>query len=394
MIALIAARGWFKKLAPSFWVSGAITTVLALLIAGGGYWAQQPANDSAVARQITSLLEPRLNQRDAEVRTLGYYEGLLGGERTAPVAAPAPVEQSLTAPPDWKSARASGLTMQVDDYRAYDLRPSHSTTFKRASFSTNEWGMRDRSYSMRKPEGVYRIALIGASVEMGAGVADGENWESYLENRLNAERPELPGAQYEVLNFSVAGWGIIQQVAKCEMQVFEFEPDALLVVAHSGEMFVVLRHLNELLQRELLIPEKLEQIVARAGVNKEMRGRQVMQRLAPYIEEITRWGYGRIVDLCLERGVTPVWTFVPLARDFDDDERKRNATIARMTAWAEAAGFQTIDVANVFDDIDPATIMVAPWDNHPNPYANEIISEAIYNRLISDPEILGSGEAQ
>jgi hypothetical protein len=393
IIAFIAARGWFSALKPGFWMSGAITTALALLIAGSGFWAQQPENDSAVARHIVSLIEPRLNLRDAEIRTLGYYEGLLGGERTAPVAAPAPVEQSLKAPPDWKSARASGLTMQVDDYRAYDLRPSHSAIFKRAAFNTNEWGMRDKAYAQQKPDNTYRIALVGASVEMGAGVADGENYESFLERKLNEELPEVSGLQYEVLNFSVAGWGIIQQVAKCEMQLFNFEPNTVLVVAHSGEMFVVLRHLNELLQRELPMPERLAEIISRAGVTREMRGRQVMQRLAPYIEEITRWGYGRIVELCREHGVTPVWAFVPLARDFDDDRQKRDATIASMTAWAEAAGFLTIDVSTVFEGRDPATLMVAPWDNHPNPHGNEIIAGAIYDQLLSQQMTIGLGVA-
>lgn len=142
------------------------------------------------------------------------------------------------------------------------------------------------------------------------------------------------------------------------------------------------------------MPEKLREIISRAGVTREMSGRQVMQRLAPDIEEITRWGYGRIADLCRERGVTPVWVFIPLARDFDDDERQRDATIARMTSWAREAGFTTIDVSTIFDGLDPVTIMVAPWDNHPNPHGSEIIAEAIYNQLIARPETLGLGEAQ
>ena len=54
------------------------------------------------------MIEPRLNLRDAEIRTLGYYEGLLGGERTAPVAAPAPVEQAPPAPSGCSSTSRTG----------------------------------------------------------------------------------------------------------------------------------------------------------------------------------------------------------------------------------------------------------------------------------------------
>jgi hypothetical protein len=378
LAAWLHARGRLSLPELGFWTGGSLTAVVALALAAAGFWAPGP---------IASLIEPRLNQRDAEVRTLGYYEGLLGDEpsarATAPIAAPAAVEESTEAPEDWKSARASGLTMEVDDYRGYDLKPSHAATFKRAAFSTNEWGMRDGPYTKAKPENTFRIALIGASVEMGSGVADGENYESFLERRLNEELSPTTGLSYEVLNFSVAGWGIIQQLAKCELQVFDFEPDAVLVVAHAGETFVVIRHLIELLQRDLPMPERLADIAARAEATGDLRPLQLRQRLAPHIEEITRWGYERIVGLCTDRDVTPLWAFVPLPQDFDGNARKRRTTLAAMTAWAEQAGFRTVDVGHAFDGVDAGTLMVAPWDNHPNAGGNRIIADALYEQLVS-----------
>jgi hypothetical protein len=214
---------------------------------------------------------------------------------------------------------------------------------------------------------------------MGSGVPDGQNYESFLERKLN----ERAGRRYELLNFAVAGWGIVQQTAKAELEVFDFEPDAVLVVAHAGETYVVLRHFIEMLERDLPMPDELEQIVARAGVRQGQRAAQIRQRLAPHIEEITRWGYTRIVELCSVHGVTPLWAFVPLPRDFDDNERKRHASIAAMTAWAEQAGFTTIDVGNAFDEFDADAWMVAPWDNHPNAHGSEVIADAIYDELIS-----------
>jgi hypothetical protein len=377
LAAWLHARGRLSVPQFGFWTGGVLTAAVALALAAAGFWAPGP---------VASLIEPRLNLRDAEIRTLGYYEGLLGdepGRATPPLATPAAVEGSIEPPDDWKSARASGLTMEVDDYRGYDLKPSHTATFKRAAFSTNEWGMRDGPYTLAKPENTFRIALLGASVEMGSGVADGENYESVLERRLNEELGPVTGLRYEVLNFSVAGWGIIQQLAKCELQVFDFEPDAVLVVAHAGETFVVIRHLVELLQKGSPMPERLADIAARAGATGDLRPLQLRQRLAPHIEEITRWGYEQIVKLCNERDVAPLWAFVPLPEDFDGSERKRRATVSAMTVWAEQAGFRTVEVGDAFDGVETGPLMVAPWDNHPNASGNRIIADALYEQLVS-----------
>ena len=57
------------------------------------------------------------------------------------------------------------------DFLDFELRPSFTISYRAEfPFTTNRWGMRDKEYSRVAPPRTFRIALLGASVEMGAGV--------------------------------------------------------------------------------------------------------------------------------------------------------------------------------------------------------------------------------
>ena len=100
--------------------------------------------------------------------------------------------------------------------------------------TTNRWGMRDRDYLLAKPEGTYRIALLGPSHVMGAGVADGETFADFLEERLNRSAAPETNIRYEVLNFGVAGYSLLQQLAMLEERAVMFQPDAVFITNSPG----------------------------------------------------------------------------------------------------------------------------------------------------------------
>src|SRR2546422_6366949 len=60
-------------------------------------------------------------------------------------------------------------------------RPPRSTLFPYTTL------FRSQEYEQRKPPGTLRMALMGASLEMGWGVADGETFENLVEDQLNRE---------------------------------------------------------------------------------------------------------------------------------------------------------------------------------------------------------------
>jgi hypothetical protein len=134
----------------------------------------------------------------------------------------------------WDLYKDPDMVQPVDDLRLATLRPSIRGTMNGLEFRTNEYGMRDDSVARARTPGVKRVALLGASPEMGWGVANGEDYPALLEKELG------PGV--EILNFAMAGYGPVQQVSVLETAL-EFDPDMVLLVTHCRGDFDVTQRL-------------------------------------------------------------------------------------------------------------------------------------------------------
>ncbi|MCC6420112.1 MAG: hypothetical protein IT429_17900, partial [Gemmataceae bacterium] len=77
-----------------------------------------------------------------------------------------------------------------------------SEYFARVRF--NQLGLRDPRDSYAKPDGTFRILLLGDSFMEAVQVEQHETTAAVLEARLRAARP---GLNVEVINTGVAGWG-------------------------------------------------------------------------------------------------------------------------------------------------------------------------------------------
>jgi hypothetical protein len=120
----------------------------------------------------------------------------------------------------------SGL-IQASPYAEmiYELKPNLDTYFKMARFGTNAHGLRDREYAVKKPDDTFRVAVVGDSCVMAAGVEIEEAFHSVLEERCNAESQ---GLSYEFINFGVGGYDPHQYLAVVERKVLEWDPDLVL----------------------------------------------------------------------------------------------------------------------------------------------------------------------
>jgi hypothetical protein len=120
----------------------------------------------------------------------------------------------------------SGL-IQLSPYPEilYELKPNLDTILQGKKFKTNSRGLRDREYSLRKPDGVFRVAVVGDSVTMGWGVDIEEVFHSVLENRLNRESSKV---RYEFINFGGASYGADQCMATLKYKALEYQPDLIL----------------------------------------------------------------------------------------------------------------------------------------------------------------------
>jgi hypothetical protein len=94
-----------------------------------------------------------------------------------------------------------------------------------ALYETNSAGFRGPERSLRKPLGVFRIAVIGDSFTMGAGVTLEESYAYRLERALADTHPER---RVEVLNLGLAGIAASAAVDRLDYLGLGYDPDLLV----------------------------------------------------------------------------------------------------------------------------------------------------------------------
>ncbi|MFH1799245.1 MAG: hypothetical protein ABH891_00160 [Candidatus Omnitrophota bacterium] len=73
----------------------------------------------------------------------------------------------------------SGLFQAGDSGINRELKPNLNRYFKMARFRTNSAGLRDKEYPIRKAPGTFRVAVLGDSFTMPAGVEIEDAFHEY-----------------------------------------------------------------------------------------------------------------------------------------------------------------------------------------------------------------------
>lgn len=123
-----------------------------------------------------------------------------------------------------------------DPYCGARLKPSSRGVQQkegRAFIKINSHGMRDVEHSHAKPDGTFRIAVLGDSYAEAAQVDLHETFWSVMQQELQSC---MPGGfqKIEVLNFGVAGYGTAQELQMLRHYVWPFEPDMILLAFFPG----------------------------------------------------------------------------------------------------------------------------------------------------------------
>ena len=108
----------------------------------------------------------------------------------------------------------------------YELKPNLNTYFKKTRFSTNAQGLRDKHYGRTKPADAFRVAVVGDSFTLPAGVSIDNAYHSLLEKRLGRE---YPAVRIEFINFGVGGYDLQQYAAVIEHKVLSYDPDLIVI---------------------------------------------------------------------------------------------------------------------------------------------------------------------
>ena len=355
--------------------SAMVASFLFLVVYLAGNPAVYSRFGSRAARLMGTLRSEHVNQQDAALLQRSYYEDLKVERFDSNLW---DIYQKV--PADWKPIGETEAGHLTNDFEWLDLRPNSAIVLKGAPFHTNRWGMRDQDYNKEKSHGTYRYAMVGASVSMGSGVNDDETFESILERRLNSEKdPRSPYSKYEILNFSVGGYSPLQYLWVVEHRIGEFQPDAILYIAHGDhDEERTVYFLAKFIRTGVDIPyEYLKEVAQRAGVDRNTPEAVAEKRLQPYGKQMLSWIYSRIVEDCRKRGILPISVYLQVL----DEQQMPPANAPAHIKLAQDAGFITVNVSNWFSDQDIPQLKIAEWDSHPNAKGHQMIADRLYEEL-------------
>jgi hypothetical protein len=125
----------------------------------------------------------------------------------------------------------------------WKLRPRASgwqTDEGRAWIKVNRWGFRGPDWTLAKPAGTLRVAVLGDSFTEAQQVAEEQTFSAVIERELKRDPPLPADSRFhwvnnvEVMNFGVDGYGTAQELLTLERDVWRFSPDIVLLAFFNG----------------------------------------------------------------------------------------------------------------------------------------------------------------
>ncbi|HVN82973.1 MAG TPA: SGNH/GDSL hydrolase family protein [Terriglobia bacterium] len=324
-------------------------------------------NRLRIQKVVGEMKNGDLNREDFDALTAGYYEGLQ------------------------KNAGHLGLPVERDDVRfsddflLYEFRPNVSRRYPAGMRITNSLGMPNAEYGYLKPPHTRRIALFGDSLSVGPF---GHDYVALLEERLNQANltPEIQ--RYEILNFSVYGYNVLQMMDLALYVAPKFHPDVYLVtlthIQAGGKKASTALHLSRLVLEGIdLKYDFLKQVATQASIQPSDHMNALMRKLSPFHFQMTRWALEKIRDQATAEGAQMIIVLVPgpippdvEAQAFDD-----------ILPTVDSIGVPVIDLRDTFRGKNLANLQVEYGvDVHPNQQGHEIIFESLYRAIQQDPK--------
>jgi lysophospholipase L1-like esterase len=262
---------------------------------------------------------------------------------------------------------------------------------------TNSLGFRDREHSPAKPDGVYRIAVLGDSVTMGLQI---QNREDLFPEVLQREL-ETAGHRIEVLNFGVSGYNTQQEVAIFLEKGLEYRPDLVLVqysLNDTGAMNGgIIQHLRDAEQasagasRSLAHPLLSRSALYRLIYFRLLSGhvdRKRMERdlaLEVLEDDTVAESLALLARTSESRGFDVLVVVFPEFRKYTDELAAQHDRVADLS---EQNGFHHLDLRGSFAvcyRTHGSTIALNYM--HPSPSGHRCAGEAIAEYLLASPLI-------
>lgn len=146
--------------------------------------------------------------------------------------------------------RAANVAPQISEVAAERYRLSDNLLIgyepdpKRAGRGYNRLGFRDTDHPKQKPQGTFRIVVIGDSISVGSGISR----MRYVFPSLVEKKLRHAGKKVEVINLGVHGYNTQQEVETLRVKGLQFEPDLVLLQCTDND-FRSASHITPILRK-------------------------------------------------------------------------------------------------------------------------------------------------
>ncbi len=289
--------------------------------------------------------------------------------------------------------------------RGYALLPGYEgrSTWN-VLFRVNSLGFRGPEINKKKPEGTFRILILGDSIVMGSGLPEKVLVNSVLQKRL-AE--EYPASDFQVINGGIAGYDVKKERMLLKEKGVQLDPDVAVMVLCLNDVPHTTPgdHVNPL--RDIPVPGK-EWLYENSALAYLARGLYnsiglekdtwlweklragnhppTMQRIERGWKEFKR-ETEKSAHVCREHGISLVLVLVPHQKQFEDT-RRRFLFQKRVKSIAAKMHIKCVDLAPAFAGQEKLPYI--PFDPvHPGPAGHRIMAEKIQDTV---EELLKTGE--
>lgn len=284
---------------------------------------------------------------------------------------------------------AAVRSLPEDGFLKYELVPGAEVMHMGVPVRINRFGMRDRDdYEADKPPGVFRIALVGASNSMGYGVPMEQTYGEVVERRLNGTAwPGRRHQRYEVWNFSVGGYQLLDRLYVIDTRVAAFDPDLVLLVVTMHDLgWAAHSDLAQLVTegRDLHF-DFLRAIAREAGVRPGQSLTVAKRRLSRFREQIVLGAFEQLRAIGEREGFEVGVVVLRLRVSDVTEAERRQADLAE-----QRVGLRTWRLFEAYEGQRGAEMYLRPSDPHPTEAAHQRLADELWSYLVSDPLLTDS----
>jgi hypothetical protein len=259
----------------------------------------------------------------------------------------------------------------------------------------NSHGYRDKEYSYKKPENVYRVLVLGDSQTFGHGIKKLENtWHKKLEVLMNQGAQK---SRFEIISLAGEGWNVDTQLYELFKNGFKYNPDLILLGVYHNDIPSPVAFQCESEDIHFLPDSKSIQLL-RNYSNLfqffEFRANRLLEKMGrklKFTDCINKrfengWPIGEtFLDTILlstrMKNIHLMVTMIPLIHELKDDYPLVKSH-AKLKKYCAERGIEYLDLyEDGFMGLNADKLIVSKTDIHLNEKGSEIVAQILYKKF-------------